>query len=154
MSKDLVINELDVIKDMVSLPQAKVEFSHTFLNGQYIREMRVPAGTFMVGHKHKHRTINMFVKGVIAMFNPKTNTFSNIEAPLYFISEPGRKIGYAVTDVVWINVFATDKTDVDAIEDDILDKSDLSDIPPEVLKACKDSWDNAQIIYDNNKEAK
>lgn len=117
----------ELIQKTMNMPQVDCPVSHTFVNGNYIRELRVKAGTFLIGHYQKTQHINMFVKGKVALYN-NDGTFKILTAPMYFIGEPGRKVGYVIEDMVWINVYATKETDVDKIEDEFLDKSVLDDI--------------------------
>ena len=123
----------ELIQKTMNMPQVDCPVSHTFVNGNYIRELRVKAGTFLIGHYQKTQHINMFVKGKVAMYNPD-GTFKILTAPMYFIGEPGRKVGFVIEDMVWINVYATKETDVDKIEDEFLDKSILDDISVEKIK--------------------
>lgn len=123
----------ELIQKTINMPQADCPVSHTFINGSYIRELSVKAGTFIIGHIQKHQHINMFVKGKVAMYNPD-GTFKILTAPMYFIGEPGRKIGYVIEDMVWINIYATKETDVDKIENEFLDKSILDDITVDKIK--------------------
>lgn len=126
-------NTTELVQKMINMPQAECPVSHTFVNGNYIRELRVKAGTFLIGHIQKTQHINMFVKGKVAMYDPD-GTFKILTAPMYFIGEPGRKIGYVMEDMVWINIYATKETDVDKIENEFLDKSVLDDITIEKIK--------------------
>jgi hypothetical protein len=41
-----------------------------------------------------------------------------------FVGQPGRKCGYARTEVVWLNVFATDERDIEKLEEMFFDKSE------------------------------
>ena len=123
----------DLIQKTMNMPQVDCPVLHTFLNGNYIRELSVKAGTFLIGHYQKTQHINMFVKGKVAMYN-QDGTFKILTAPMYFIGEPGRKIGYVMEDMVWINIYATQETDVDKIENEFLDKSILDDISVEKIK--------------------
>lgn len=123
----------DLIQKMINMEQADCPVTHTFLNGNYIRELRVKAGIFIIGHIQKTQHINMFVKGKIAMYNPD-GTFKILTAPMYFIGEPGRKIAYVIEDMVWINIYATQETDVNKVEDEFLDKTIMDDITIDKIK--------------------
>ena len=95
---------------------------HHFSPGLYIREVHIPAGTFSIGHYQKTRHLNIFLRGAVD-FVFEDGTTQLIKAPMIFTSEPGRKVGYIRQDMVWLNVYPTDETDVDTLEKMFLDKS-------------------------------
>jgi hypothetical protein len=47
-----------------------------------------------------------------------------LQAPMVFVGQPGRKVGYTREEVVWLNVFQTDETDIDKLEAMLFDKSE------------------------------
>jgi hypothetical protein len=58
--------------------------------------------------------MSMIVQGACAVF--EDGRMTEIVAPFIFVGEPKRKVIYALTDVVWLNILATDLTDHDEIE--------------------------------------
>tara|TARA_R110002126_G_scaffold26555_2_gene89688 strand:+ start:1498 stop:2352 length:855 start_codon:yes stop_codon:yes gene_type:complete len=106
---------------MLSLPQADCPVVHRFAPGLYIRELTVPAGVFVVGHHQKNRNLNIVLTGKFLM--EVGGEMKEMSAPLFFVAEPGRKSGYALETVVWQNIYATEETDIDKIEEMIFDKS-------------------------------
>ena len=115
--------DLDLVEEyLLSQDQAECPVQHYFGPGVCIRELFVPAGSLVLSHKHKEQTMNILLKGKAAVvINEEVRV---IEGPYIFVSEPGRKLGYAMEDVVWQNVFATDETDPEKIEDMFVDKTD------------------------------
>ncbi len=115
--------DLDLVEEyLLSQDQAECPVQHYFGPGVCIRELFVPAGSLVLSHKHKEQTMNILLKGKAAVvINEEVRV---IEGPYIFVSEPGRKLGYAIEDVVWQNVFATDETDPEKIEDMFVDKTD------------------------------
>ena len=115
--------DLDLVEEyLLSQDQADCPVNHYFGPGVCIRELFVPAGSLVLSHKHKEQTMNILLKGKAAVvINEEVRV---IEGPYIFVSEPGRKLGYAIEDVVWQNVFATDETDPEKIEDMFVDKTD------------------------------
>jgi len=97
---------------------------HHFGPGIYIREVFIPKGTFAVGHKQKTIHLNIFLRGKVTMINEDGSTY-DLEAPMIFPSPPGRKIGYIHEDLVWLNVYATEETDVQKLEETYLEKSEV-----------------------------
>jgi len=118
-----VATSLDHIEAMMlSAPQVDCPVVHHFGAGIYIREGFIPAGTYIMGHAHKKQTMNVLLKGKMAVFvNGQAKV---IEGPYIFISEPGRKFGYSIEDCIFQNIHATDKTDLSEIEDEFIDKSE------------------------------
>ena len=121
---------LDAIeKLMLSEEQIDCPVQHHFGPGIYIREGIIPAGAYILGHAHKKATMNVLLKGKMAII---VNGQSKIiEGPFIFNSEPGRKFAYAIEDCIFQNIHATDKTNLDEIEEEFIDKSD--------------TWKNKQI---------
>ena len=115
--------DLDLVEQyLMSQEQAECPVHHYFGPGVCIRELFVPAGSLVLSHKHREQTMNILLKGKAAVvINDEVRV---IEGPYIFVSEPGRKLGYAIEDVVWQNVLATDETDPEKIEDMFVDKTD------------------------------
>lgn len=87
---------------------------HHFGPGFVIREMHIPAGTFVIGHAHKTPLANMLVRGLIRVCSE--GHWSTMEAPMFFVGSPGRKAALALTDTIWQNILVTDERDPAKIE--------------------------------------
>lgn len=103
-------------------PQVGVDIRHRFGPGVYLRELTVPAGTIVVGHHHKFAHTNLMTQGRITLFKPD-GTRLEITPPFTMVAPPGRKVFFAHEKSVWVNVYATDQTDVDVLEEMLLDKT-------------------------------
>lgn len=120
---DTLVEKVDSLQEyMLKLPQVKCEVIHRFAPGLYIREVTVPAGTMAIGHYQRHEHLNILLKGKVTVMNDDGTT-SRLEAPMMFVGKPGRKIGYIEEDMVWQNIYATTETDVEKLEEMILDKA-------------------------------
>jgi len=113
----------DVAEKMLEYPQVKSPVIHRFAPGLYIREVSLPAGAFVIGHEHKTEHFNVMLKGHLIMVN-KDGSSTEIKAGYSYTAPPGRKIVYIIEDTVWLNVFPADETDIDVLEDRLLNKSD------------------------------
>ena len=113
----------DIEKKMLQYEQAECPVVHTFGPGLYIREVRIPVGAIAIGHHQKTQHMNIFLKGRLLIVN-QDGTRSEITAPMMFTGNPGRKTGYVLEEVVWLNVYNTDVRDVDTLEKIYLEKSD------------------------------
>jgi hypothetical protein len=113
-----------VIKSLLLEEQAPCPVFHRFGPGLYIREVHFPAGIFAIGHEHRVEQMNVFIKGKVQMLHPDGTT-SIMEAPMTFMGKPGRKCGVILEDVVWQNIYATDETDIDKLEEMFLVKPEF-----------------------------
>lgn len=133
-----VATSLDCIEAMMlSAPQVDCPVSHHFGHGIYMREAFLPAGTYIMGHAHKHEHMNIMLKGKMAVIvNGEAKV---IEGPYIFTGQPGRKFAYIIEDTIFINAYATEETDVDKLEEMFVDKSDA-------WKSAQDAALNMQAI--------
>lgn len=110
----------DLESQMAQLPQAEVPCVHHFSEGLYAREIFIPAGTLLTGAEHKHGHINIISKGTITVYTD--DGMQTLSAPHTIVSSPGiKRLGFAHTDVVWVTILATEETDVNAIENTLVD---------------------------------
>jgi len=107
---------------MLQQQQVPCETTHHFGPNLYIREAAMPAGAIVMGHAHRNPCLNVMIKGKMAVLID--GSVKVVEGPTTFVSPAGRKLAYIIEDVTIQNVFATDETDVDKLEDLIVDKSD------------------------------
>lgn len=95
---------------------------HHFGPGVYVREVVLPTGSYIIGHRHNSPHLNIMLEGHITLIN-NDGTRTELRAPQTFVSGPGRKIAYIHETVRWQNVYATEETDVETLEAQLLDKS-------------------------------
>ena len=124
-SKPFDLDELE--KVMLNMTQAVWSTIHRFSPGLYIREIRIPAGVVAMGHFQKTVHLNIFLQGRVTMFNDQDGTTSELVAPMIFVGQPGRKCGYIHEEVVWLNIYPTEETDIEVLERTLLKKSDYSE---------------------------
>lgn len=90
--------------------------THHFASGSYVRELFIPQGTLLVGKVHRYETINILLSGSITITHEDGST-EFMKAPKVYTAPAGsRKAGFAHTDTVWLNVFAAESEDLEAIE--------------------------------------
>lgn len=119
-----VLSVADKLEEkMLQMEQAECPTVHHFYPGTYVREMRAKAGTLIVGHSHKEAHACALISGSLALIKDAHN-YEIINAPLLFLAKPGRKIGFVLKDVVFLNVHKTSETDLDRLEALLIDKSD------------------------------
>ena len=109
----------------LKLPQEVMEVVHHFMPGVYIRELRIPKGTVVIGHTHRHAHTNQMLKGRLMV-----QGVGEVTAPYLGTSGPGRKVAYALEDSVWMNVYATDCRDVMELDETLFERSEASQVNP------------------------
>jgi hypothetical protein len=102
--------------------QTPCPVTHHFGPNLCIREVFMPAGILAIGHCQKFDHMNILLKGKVMVVGDNGNLVT-LTAPLMFVGKPGRKVGYVLEDVIWQNIYATDLKDIDAVEDQFIEKS-------------------------------
>jgi len=112
-------NILALERSMLEQPQVEIEPTHYFADGIYAREIVIPAGTLLTGKIHRTRHLNIVSKGKIAVVTEDGQKI--IEAPCTFVAEAGTKrVGLALEDTVWTTIHASQETDLDKLETELI----------------------------------
>lgn len=123
-NRELALNTLE--SKLLTCPQDfEAPVFHRFGPGLYIRELHIPKNIIGMGHKQKLPHMNNFVSGRIRLYEGD-GSFSELVAPMTFVGLPGRKTVHVLEDMVWQNIYATDETDVEILEETYLDKTEES----------------------------
>lgn len=102
----------------VDLPQTELPTQHFFLDGMYLRQCFIPAGTVFVGRVHKKDHFFMVLKGSSQV--TMDERVVTMKAGMVFLCPPGtRRAGLTLEDCVFAGVIRTDKTDIAEIEEDL-----------------------------------
>jgi len=110
--------------ELAKLPQLELLTEHFFVKGMYARQITIPAGTTLVGKIHKSEHFFMLLKGDMTLWTE--DGMRRVQAPYVACAKPGiKRVGLAHTDSVCINVHTTELTDLDAIEEQLVEKEDL-----------------------------
>jgi hypothetical protein len=111
------IDLMDIESRMLAQTQVEIPTDHIFSGGVYIRQITVPAGTLIMGKRHRHETCNMLLKGTLLVYVDENLPPIPMTAPMIFTTPPGtKKFAYCQDEVVFINVLPTKETDIDEIE--------------------------------------
>lgn len=113
----------EMIEALRQMPQREMPVTHRFQAGVYLREIFMPADTFVVGHVHKTRHHNIVTRGraVVSMAGQPAKI---VEAGALFESEAGvQKVLYIESDMLWVTVHANpdECRDVAALEERLLE---------------------------------
>jgi len=107
---------------LLSLPQIDVPLWHLFAPGVYVRVVKMPKGSFIIGHQHTTRHLNFVMSGraTVGMGTEVTE----MVAPLIFVSEIGvRKVLQIHEEMLWATVHPTEETNLQKLEEQLIIKS-------------------------------
>lgn len=86
-----------IIHEQVSNP-----VTHMICDGIYIRQIRMEAGQFIMGKKHKTRHFNTVVQGKVLRLFPDTKEIVAIGPGETFVSEAGEfKVLFIIEPTIW-----------------------------------------------------
>ena len=95
------------------------KITHYFAPGVYAREMWMPQGCLITGKIHMTEHLNMLSQGKVSVSNQGDSI--TMTAPYTFVSPVGTKRAiYAHEDSTWTTIHATDLTDPEKIEAEII----------------------------------
>ena len=105
---------------------------HNFADGLYIRTYTGIKDTLVVSKLHKTNHPYFVMKGDVSVFDGG-NEVERIKAPYHGITRAGtQRILYFREETIWITVHATEETDLEKIESQVIAKS--YDELPEYVK--------------------
>lgn len=122
LAGELLALDIETLEERCLLQdQADCPVQHHFGPGVYMREVFLPAGALVIGHAHREASMNIMLKGEMVLL--VDGQVSVVRAPFMTVSQPGRKVAYVLEDTVWMNVHATEETDIAKLEARYVDKS-------------------------------
>jgi hypothetical protein len=141
LPRELTPEKIEQVEScMLKEEQVDCPVTHKFGPGIYIREVFLPAGIYAIGHYHNHEHMNVMLKGRIKFFG-SDGEWVELKAPQTFVAPAGRKVAFVHEDTIWQNIYATDKTDADEIEKEILTTS--------MTFEEHSRYNNLQLTYDH-----
>lgn len=94
--------------DLATLPEAVhgdnevCPLKHSFANGIYMREIRIPQGMVLTGKIHRHAHPNVLLEGEVLVVTEQKG-LERLRGPMAMISDGATKRALvALTDVVWL----------------------------------------------------
>ena len=120
-------------------PQVDCPVTHFFTPGLYMRQIFMPAGTFIIGHEHKTEHFNIVLTGKARVLIGEE--IEEITAPCIFISGAGiRKCLLVEEDMTWLTTHVTTETDPEKLMELLVVKSEARiQYDEELKKLCKPS---------------
>ena len=104
-----------LLPELKAMPQVECQEKHYFGPSLYIKEATMPAGSVIIGKPHKVEHMCVMLQGKMIIVN-EDGSRNELVAPMTFVSKPGRKVAYIIETVVFQNIYATDETDVEKLE--------------------------------------
>jgi formaldehyde-activating enzyme involved in methanogenesis len=127
-----------VEEQLLQLEQVDCPLVHRFAPNVYMREITMPAGSFIIGHEHKTEHFNVVLTGKARVMID--GVIEDIIAPCVFVSKPSvRKVLYIVEEMKWATVHPTEETNLEILDSNLIKKSD-SFIKHSEIKAIEDSF--------------
>jgi len=147
MSNEIIEQkEVDIDSRIDELEMAMLEnfdvidcpLNHRFTDGMYVREIFMPAGSFITSKIHKTQHQYFVLKGSVSVWIDGGEEHF-IEAPYIGVTEPGtRRVLYVWEDCIWATSHPNpDNETVEQIEERIIEKRDNPLISDDVKKILK-----------------
>lgn len=106
---------------MTGVFEVDPEIVHNFSDGLYAKQMTIPKGFVAGQHAHTFSHLSVLAKGKVIV---KTDTDERVyDAPACIeIKKQTNHMITALEDAVWFCIHATDETDVDRIDEVLIQK--------------------------------
>lgn len=116
-------NAIQRLEDaMLAQPERTTNFdkylTHYFGEGTYVREMRLPKDTVIVGRIHRYQEVCVLTKGIILVKADGATESKVYEAPYVFTAAPGKKVLYILENAIFLNILPNPNNlrDIDELE--------------------------------------
>lgn len=112
---------------MASMPQSECPVSHRFTYHQYIREIFMPAGLWIISKIHLTEHPFFILSGKVTVFDQEGR--HDMEGPFLGITKPGtRRLLYIHESTIWATYHLTAHPEetLDEIEERIIQKRDIN----------------------------
>jgi hypothetical protein len=111
------VSLMEIEAKMLACDQVEIPLTHVFSGGVCIRQIEVPAGTLIMGKRHRYECCNMLLKGKMLVYVEEDNPPIEVVAPSIFTSPPyAKKFALCTEDTIFVNVLPTKETNPDEIE--------------------------------------
>jgi hypothetical protein len=111
-----------ILPELKKLPQVDCVEKHYFGPSLYIKEVTMPAGAVIVGKPHKVEHMCVMLQGKMVLV-AEDGSKKEVCAPMTFVGTPGRKVAYIIETTVFQNIYATEETDVEKLENMFIENS-------------------------------
>lgn len=111
----------DLHKKMTGVFEINLEIVHNFSDGLYAKQMTIPKGFAAGQHAHTFSHLSILAKGKVIVKTDTDECVYNAPACIEIKKETNHMIT-ALEDAVWFCIHATDETDVDCIDEMLIQK--------------------------------
>lgn len=127
--------ERELLDDKYARHIVECAVIHRFAPKVYIREVHIPKGTVVLGHRHKAEHINILLKGEMVLSIDGVAAF--VKAPYVFNSKAGeRKAAIFYEDSIFHTIHPIDEENPNQLTED-QKKSLVDTIRPDVISESK-----------------
>lgn len=115
------LNKIFAMQDLIGqAPAVPMPVQDHFAPHIYVREIFMPAGTFVVGKMHKTEHFNIITQGIVRLIHDD-DSITEVSAGDVFTSKLGvKKVLYIVEDTRWLTVHPTDSVDPKILEYELI----------------------------------
>jgi hypothetical protein len=114
---------INIEQFILGCPQTETPTRHFFAPGLYAREMFIPAGTVLTGAVHKTEHLVQFDGDITVLTDGGMQRLTGRHT---FVSKPGiKRVGYAHADTWCTGFFVTDKTNIEELENELVEDAHL-----------------------------
>lgn len=120
LRKLIVTLEAKIKANPDSLGKDPFPLTHSFAEGLYIREIRIPKGYFVVGNLHKDNYFNCILSGDMSVLTEEG--VKRVTGPCWNVAPAGTKrFGYSHEDTVWVTAHPNPENirDIEKLESQI-----------------------------------
>ena len=122
---DMRSKVLQLEQVMREMPQVELDTKHYHADGMYARVLSRPAGTLIVGKKHKKQHFYVVLTGRVQVVGDEE--VKEFGPGTVLVSEPGTKRAVlALEDSVCMTVHRTNKRNLDKIEKELVEDEPLA----------------------------
>jgi hypothetical protein len=111
-----------LLTQVEQMPQVDCQTKHYFGPSIYIREVTMPTGAVVIGKPHRKEHMCVMLQGRMIIVDAEGNQ-KELVAPMTFVGGAGRKVAYILETTVFQNILATDETDIDVLENMLVDNT-------------------------------
>jgi hypothetical protein len=111
-----------LLSQVEQMPQVDCQTKHYFGPSIYIREVTMPAGSVVIGKPHRKEHMCVMLQGRMIIVDAEGKQ-KELVAPMTFVGGAGRKVAYILETTVFQNILATDETDIEVLENMLVDNT-------------------------------
>lgn len=106
---------------LAEFQQESIPVDHAFAGGIYRRTVTMPADTWVTSKYHKTEHFAVILRGTVDVWN-RDKSKTRFEGPCMFVTPANTKrVLHTITEVEWATFHATEHTEVELVERDIID---------------------------------